>query len=81
MLDGLHAETARPEGRDHTPKFQLIQDRGLSTCMKPDAVVVSGSTAAPSSSSSSATLSVAASAFFLIMCPLVFLLVLLLPAS
>ena len=36
ILDGLHPETARPEGRNHIPKFQLIQDRGLSTCTKPD---------------------------------------------
>ena len=34
--DGLHAETARPKGREHFPKIQLIEDRGLTTCIQPD---------------------------------------------
>ena len=34
---GLHAETDRPEGRDHYyPMLQLMQGRGLATCLKPD---------------------------------------------
>ena len=34
VLHGLHVETNRRDGRDHFAKLQLVEDRGLSSCIK-----------------------------------------------